>query len=205
MSGPARGFTLLELLVALAIFAVLGVTAYAGLDTVLNARDRIDAKSEQLGRLQMLFVVIGRDLVQATDRGVRDNYGDPLPALFGSDAGLEFTRAGWRNPAGLPRSQLQRVAYALTDGSLTRASWDVLDRAQDSAPHTTVLLGDVTALELRYLDEAGGWHSDWPAQGSSGTTAALPRAVEVTVEVKGWDRIMRLFPLAGAPVQAAAS
>ena len=59
MTTGQRGFTLLELLVSLAIFAILGVAAYAGLDAVLNAKDRIEAKADQLGRLQMLFVLMG--------------------------------------------------------------------------------------------------------------------------------------------------
>ncbi len=195
MTSSQRGFTLLELLVALAIFAVLGVAAYAGLDAVLGAKDRIEAKSDQLGRLQMLFVLMGRDIEQAADRGVRDNFGDPLPPMFGNDTAFEFTRAGWRNPAGLKRSELQRVSYGLSDEALTRASWDVLDRAQDSEPRRARLLDDVSALEIRYLDGAGEWRSEWPAAGSSGTQ--LPRAVEVTLEVKEWGRITRLFRVSG--------
>lgn len=204
---PARGFTLLELLVALAIFAVLGVAAYAGLDVVLDAKDRIETKAEQLGRLQMLFVLMGRDIEQTVDRRVRDNYGDPLPGMIGTDTALEFTRAGWRNPAGLKRSQLQRVAYGLKDETLTRASWDVLDRAQDSEPHTATLLADVSGLEIRYLDRAGEWRFDWPpGSAAQATTAAqLPRAIEITLDVKGWGKIVRLYRVADIPAQAAPS
>ncbi|MGE0370288.1 MAG: type II secretion system minor pseudopilin GspJ [Gammaproteobacteria bacterium] len=207
MSAPARGFTLLELLVALAIFAVLGVAAYAGLDVVLDAKNRIEAKADKLGRLQMLFVIIGRDIEQASGRGVRDNFGDPLPSMFGNDTALEFTRAGWRNPAGLKRSQLQRVGYALRDETLTRVRWDVLDRAQDSEPRSADLLGEVVAFEIRYLDGSGEWRGEWPAAGGAagGGGAQLPRAIEITLDVKDWGRITRLFRVADAPARALTS
>lgn len=203
--APERGFTLLELLVALAIFAVLGVIAYGGLDVILDAKSRVETRTEQLGKLQMLFIVMGRDIEQALDRGVRDNYGDPVASMLGTDAALEFTRAGWRNPTGLKRSHLQRVAYAVSNNTLRRASWDVLDRAQDSEAHDTALLGDVTGFGIRYLDGAGEWRFDWPPPGEAAAQPPLPRAIEISLDVTGWGRIVRLFRVADAPAQATAS
>jgi general secretion pathway protein J len=87
-----------------------------------------------------------------------------------------------------------------------RASWDVLDRAQNTEPRSANLLAGVTALEIRYLDGAGEWHLDWPPASTSAPTAAtrLPRAIEINLDIKDWGRITRLFRVA-APQQAAAS
>ena len=109
--------------------------------------------------------------------------------------------------AGLRRSQLQRVAYALADENFTRASWDVLDRAQDSEPRSARLLAGVTDLEIRYLDGAGEWRPDWPPASTAApaTATRLPRAIEITLDVKDWGRITRLFRVAAPQQQAAAS
>ena len=197
------GFTLLELLVALGIFALLAAMAYGGLNTVMKAKAVTDKHATRLSQLQMTFLWLGRDIEQTVERSIRDEYGDNQAAVLGVEAGryqLELTRAGWRNPAGRARSNLQRVAYGLRDGELIRAYWRVLDRAQDSQPLETVLLDGVNKLELRFLDDKNQWTDSWPdntlGSQSGDTPSAPPRAVEVTVETEAEGSITRLFRVA---------
>lgn len=196
-----HGFTLLELLVALGIFALLAAMGYSGLNSVMTARKVTDQHAQRLSQLQMTFLWLGRDIEQAVDRSIRDEYGDPQPAMLGVETGryqLELTRTGWRNPAGRARSNLQRVAYGLRDGNLIRAYWNVLDRAQDSQPLETVLLEGVDQLELRFLNASNTWQDSWPGGQTGGAVSTVPpKAVEVTLETKAEGRITRLFRVPG--------
>ncbi len=195
------GFTLLELMVALAIFGLLAAMAYGGLDTVLKQGQATDAHAARLAQLQMSFLWLGRDIEQTVNRPVRDEYGTLLLALQGSEFGryqLELTRNGWNNPTGRPRSSLQRVAWGVKDGKLIRAYWNVLDRAQDSLPLESEMLDGVTKLELRFLSPNRQWSNSWPnAALGSAANQAQPRAVEVTLETEAEGRIIRLFRVPG--------
>ncbi len=194
------GFTLLELLIALAIFAVLSTLAYGSLRAALFNREQSLERTEQLARLQMAFLFLGRDLRQVVNRPVRDTWGDSKPPIHTPQQAyrLEFTRNGWNNPAYTRRSTLQRVAYAVKDGSLIRYSWLMLDRSDEKPTYTQPLLDGVDEFELRFLNRKLKWSKTWPAlnQGQEEKQSTLPVAVEVTVELAGWGRIRRLFPLA---------
>jgi general secretion pathway protein J len=208
-TSPRRptGFTLIELLVALAIFAIMSVIAYGGLRSVLDARDRAATSADRLAELQLAFTIIGRDLEQAVDRPIRDEFGDAEPAMEGSEKNLEFTRGGWRNPAGLQRSEMQRVGYALEGEELQRWTWSVLDRAQNSEPRSTTLLAGVQEFSLRYLDPGREWRDFWPTGQAAvpGADGTLPIAVEVSVTTERWGRITRLFRVVpGLPASAPA-
>ena len=202
----ARGFTLMELLVALGLFAVLSLIAYQGLQVILDGRARAAAESDRIHVLQALFSVLGRDLEQAISRAVRDGFGDLQPALLGDSGRLEFSRAGLRNPAAFRRSHLQRVAYRLEEDRLLRLTWPVLDRAPDSLPREATLAAGIEELEFRYLDAQRRWSNQWPPSTLSGSMAGgeppppLPLAVEVNLTVQGWGRLQRLFLLPQAIV-----
>lgn len=203
----SQGFTLLELLISLAIFALIAAMAYTGLNQVLASRSKSDQQAQQLAEVQRAFTFIGRDIEQTVPRKIRDDYGDLQPALVGNITGdylLEFTHTGWRNPANNPRSNLQRVAYTLRDDKLIRAIWYMLDRAQDSKPYESELMSGVKDFELRYMNKAHDWVTGWPddltASGSgSGSAPDLspPLAVEVTIDSKTFGKITRVFPVPG--------
>lgn len=194
----SRGFTLLELVVAMAVFAIMAAIAYSGLNNVLIARQLTETHSEQLHQLQLAMSWFARDIEQIVNRGVRSEYGEMLPPVVGNDFEgylLELTRGGWRNPANQPRSHLQRVAYAVRDEQLVRAYWRVLDRAEDSKPFENVLLDGVKSVEIRYLGADDEWRTSWPELAATGNVApaVLPRAIEVNVDTKQFGKITRLM------------
>lgn len=192
------GFTLLELLVATAVFAVLSSLAYGGLSAVLSARDETRRQAQRLQEVQTALQMLEQDLAQAVVRSIRDENGETRPAMLGSTEQniLELTRAGWANPAEQPRSSQRRVAYGHKDGELLRASWYVLDRAQDTLAQQNVVLTGVQAWHLRFLDSERAWREEWPPLGA-GAATPFPLAVEVSMELRDWGVIRRLLRLPG--------
>ncbi len=199
--GAECGFTLLELLVALAIFAALSVMAYGGLKAVLDTRSQTDQQAGRLAELQIAIHVMEQDLVYAVARGIRDELGTPQPAMMGGSTaglGLELTRAGWVNPLREQRSTLQRVGYRVEDQALYRVSWPALDRPQGLQPNEARILDEVSGLAVRFLDAQGEWHEQWPLPSdASQDSPALPVAVELSVTLSDWGAITRLFRIPG--------
>lgn len=194
MARPSveRGFTLLELIVAIAIFALVSVIAFSGLQTTLTTRDLVQAQAERLIELQRAFMLMQQDISQATDRGIRDRFGDVRGPMLLEVDGLEWTRGGAPNPAGLPRSALQRVGYTLEDGALLRRQWQALDQPYDPVVRSRALLQDVEALEFRFLSDDKQWLETWPPAGTGG----LPRAIEVRLRLTDLGEVHRMFLLA---------
>lgn len=196
----ARGFTLLELLIAIAIFALLGLGTYRMLDSVLQTDKVTRAHEMQLRDLVRALAAFERDVLQVQNRPVRDPFGDPRAALLGEDLNspaLELTRGGWRNPLGQTRSSLQRVRWQLSGEQWQRQYWGVLDQAQDSQPQVQQALDGVTRIQFRYLDTKGNWQTSWPPQSNNPSDAVklLPQAVELVLEHRRYGELRRLLRL----------
>ncbi|MES9861923.1 MAG: type II secretion system minor pseudopilin GspJ [Candidatus Thiodiazotropha sp. LLP2] len=197
-----QGFTLLELLIAITIFAILATFAYSGLKVVLDTEHQTSQYSKRMSQLQLALSLIQRDIEQAIDRPIRDQHGDELAAIVsGGFSGtlLELTRGGYANPMKLPRSNLQRIAYQIEEETLYRLTWRILDRAQDSEPHRYKLIENIEELELVYFDHELKKQNQWPPNKfdpDSGKKPGLPIAIEMNLELKDWGKIRRLFALA---------
>lgn len=203
MNTPTHGFTLLELLVALAVFSIMAIAAYSGLRNVLYTRAAVEEQNRRLAAVQMAVYRLEQDIEQTTPRGIRDEYGEPQGALLGdplADDRLTLTRAGWDNSLGQQRANLQRVTYRLRDGRLWRLYWPVLDRGGPIEPRETLLLDRVREFKARFLDQ-DDWRDDWPPppkeEDSKPDPDRLPRAVEIRLILEDWGEITRLLPLPG--------
>lgn len=200
----AKGFTLLEVLIAISITALIGLGAWQLLNSAIRTYELGQESLQSLSLLQRTQLAIERDFSQIVPRAIRDEFGDYQAALQSSEDfySVQLTRAGWRNPLQEKRSELQRVAYELNEGELLRHHWKVLDRAQDSSPVTRRLLEDVVSFEIAYLNDSDAWVDEWPPQVNEASSesqdkmleyANLPRAVRVVLEHPRYGSITRYF------------
>jgi general secretion pathway protein J len=199
----SRGFTLIELLIAMAIVAVIGIMALGGLSEVIRQQTIARERAERWKEIQFTMRIIGQDLAQVHPRPTREELGEAwMPSVRidpNAQFAMELSRGGWANPAGFPRGTVLRVAYDWEDGTLVRFHWPVMDRTLDTPPVRTELLADVEDIELRFLDQAGTWHLEWPPLEMQGPErlVARPRAVEFTVELADFGRIWRTVETGG--------
>ena len=208
-----RGFTLVEVLIALAITAFVSTIAYTSLSTVITGMERTRENSQRAYAVNRAWMIISRDLRQFVSRPVRDEFGQQEPALQGGPAArytLSLTRSGWHNPNAHPRSNLQRVNYRLEDDALWRDSYPVLDRAGDTEPASVKLLEGVEQLRLEFLgsmNQARGtassldtrqWSESWIADSSQpDTVLPPPAALQLTLQLEDWGELRRLYELPG--------
>ena len=192
----AHGFTLLELLVAISIFSILGLGSYQLLQSVGDSHARVRDSINSYIKLNQALTTIQRDFNQFLPRPVRDEYGEPLLAITfeGEDYLVEFTRGGWPNPSGRPRSELQRVAYNIDydEKVLTRYFWLVLDRAEDSEPVVQKLLEGVTDFQINGVMTNAERAGDLATEEAS---AGTPAGVELVIATEKLGDVRRIFQL----------
>jgi general secretion pathway protein J len=205
--NKTRGFTLLELLVAMFIAAIMFAMGYGALHQALNSQGSVKEHQARLTELQTAMRVMEQDLVQLEPRPIRAPIGYSwLPALQGSPGSqpvAQFTRGGWDNPKGWQRPGLQRVAYILENGTLRREHWTVLDPPQASTTVKRDLLTHVKSITLRFMDASHQWQTQWPAATVAGGFASevslrsRPIAIELTLDTDDWGKIVRILEIPG--------
>jgi general secretion pathway protein J len=187
-----RGFTLVELMVALFIFGVLAAAGVMLLSNSVTAQGVVKAHLDDMALIQRASAAMSADLAQATARISRNEEGKFVPAFWAQSADenqplVRFVRGGWSNLDGAPRSTLQKVEYWYADGSLERRGYSMLDGAVAGEP--SPLLESIDAVTMRYRDEKGDWRDNWqPTQPD-----LLPRAVEMVITRKNEAPLTLLF------------
>ena len=209
MSTRQRGFTLLELLVAMFIAAMMFAIGYGAINQAMKNQDALKEQQARMKEVLTAMRTIEQDFVQLEPRPIRQPIGDGyLPALIGqSDPTAQPTvvlsRGGWNNPTGVQRPGLQRVAYFFEKNVLRREYYTVMDPVQQSTTVKRDLLTKVKSVTFRYMDVSRTWQTQWPPTSVAGATAQLstlrirPIAVEITLETEDWGKLVRIIEVAG--------
>ena len=197
-----KAFTLIEVLVAFAIFGILAAFAYGALSQTLLSAEILGERMDRLQAIQKSVRYLSHDFLQLAPRPVRQELGDSFdPALltdFSSEFALELTHGGWSNPVALPRGTLQRSAYRLEDDELVRYYWTVLDRTLSNEAIGVTILDGVESLLFRYLLDSGDWIEQWQPPTLPGPLGLRqrPRAVEIVLTLQDEGEIRRIIEIA---------
>jgi len=191
------GFTLIEVLVALALFAIMSGIAYRGLGGALDARARIVDDNRKWREVALAFAMIERDVSAAANRVARSRDDLPLPAFTGNapelsrePAALEFSRMGDGD------APARRVAYRLHGSALELLAYPSIDAAPRDEPASYALLTGVRSMATRFLDAKGDWQASWPAPSADAARKSpLPRAVALTITLESGEDMTRVFAL----------
>ena len=186
-----QGFTLFEMIIAVSIFALMGVVAFGGLTHMTRTGEAVGDANDRLSDLQFAVVYLNRDWTQVSTRAIRNQYGDEESNIVIEENVLTFTRSGWSNLLAQPRSSLQRVQYLLVDNKLVRRHWRSLDQAAGEEPIQVVLLNNVESFEVEFQNAAGQPIELWPI--GPGSTASTPILLAFRLELPDMGVITRLL------------
>ncbi len=197
-----RGFTLIEVLVALAVFAIMAALAYGALSQTLLSAEILSDRMDRLQALQRTMRILADDFQQLSPRPIRneisDGFGPALDTSFNSGFALELTHGGWNNPIALPRGTMQRSAYRIEDDELIRYHWRVLDRTFSNVPVSVALIDGVESIVFLFMKSDGEWSEKWPPTNQPGPVGARlrPRAVQIVLTLANEGEITRLVEVA---------
>ena len=208
MDRSSQGFTLVELLIALFITAIMFAMGYGAVNQTLAHRGELEEQQARLLAVQTTIRLFAQDFGQIVARPVREPVGTGWqPAVLStansnSTAGgqvlVSLTRGGWANPAGIQRPALQRVTYSFENGVLRREYYPVLDATLANKIIRRDVLEDVRSVTVRYLEKPEQWAEQWPTKPVDVNSAyqeqrQRPLGIEVAIELEDWGKIVRLF------------
>lgn len=193
-----KGFTLIEILVALSVFAIIATITSSSLYYAFTTRTRVSAQAERLNSIQLAVSMMQQDVSQIVDRAIRGNDMRLFPVMVGQERYLEFTRDGESNPGSMEkRSTLKRIALVCEDDKLIRRTWSTLDPKDRDAYEDKILLDQLTSCHFNYLNQSLELLNEWREQAVTANQKkeTFPKAVQINVRIKDWGDMNLLFTI----------
>ena len=191
-----HGFTLIEVLIALTLFAILAAITSSSMYYAFNARARVSAQADRLNALQLTISIIKQDTTEIATRPIRGNEFHLFPAFVGLSDYIELTRGGLPNPNGAEkRSTLKRLALLCRDNQLIRRSWSTLDAPNHDIFEDKVLLSNLDDCHFAFLDANLQLLSEWRSNSMPNATTIkmLPKAIQLNLAMPDWGKGTFLF------------
>lgn len=199
MKRPRHGFSLIELLVAVAVFALASALAWTGLSALTDTRQHLAQEQQQFAAVQRSVDFLARDLATAAARPVRVGRGGRQAALVGDPRRVVLTRMGVASELQSSDSALERVVWLVDNKALVRGHYTVLDRPDNLSLVKRTMDDGIRDFVLHYLGQDGRWHEQWPpADQEQPDPEQLPRAVEFRIQFKSLGEIRRVVELPAA-------
>ncbi|HIF9114128.1 TPA: type II secretion system minor pseudopilin GspJ [Photobacterium damselae] len=202
-SARNKGFTLLEVLVAIGVFAMLSLSAYQVLNGVQRSNVQSQEHNQRISEIQRAMIIMGNDFSQIVARQTRSNDEEPSKKLVesgeylldSSSQGILFARDGWQNPEAMfPRGDVTKVGYRIVDDNLERVWFRYPDNTAGTEPLVKVILPNVTEMKLEFYTDKR-WIKNWDSEGK------LPEGIKVTLKLKDFGYIDRVFVLPKAELE----
>lgn len=198
ISPQQKGFTLLEVIVAISIFAIISLTSFSLLDTIVKSEEKSAQRVNGINEIQRAFILIERDFLQISRRSARIDGEDPTTDFIITDnnayestsQGIGFVRGGWTNPRLLlPRGDMQSVVYQVNDETLERIHVNFVDASLSEEPKIRKLLTGINEISFEFFD-GNKWNKTY--EGND-----LPLAIAIELDTKEFGLIKRKFLVAG--------
>lgn len=195
----SKGFTLIEVMVAIAVFATLSFSAYQVVNQVQRSNQQSLEKSERIKQLQRSLVFLDNDFRQMAPRPFRTDGEKASEQLLVADEyfldsesqAILFVRLGWKNPQqAFPRGEITKVAYRVIEGTMERLWWRYPDTPVGQDPVITPLINDVEALAFEFYD-GKKWQKKWTLKNQ------LPKATKLIMTFKDYGDVERIYLTSG--------
>ncbi|WP_158658142.1 type II secretion system minor pseudopilin GspJ [Agarilytica rhodophyticola] len=210
-ANKSQGLTLIEVLIAVFILSLVAVISFQSLDASVRSKEAVEDNLAKLARVDRVWLLLEADLKNALSHTRRQTLGpgsgSDIPAMVvednSEDYWLTLLRGGHANPLNFVRTEVIRVGYRVEDDVLWRDVWYNLASVDSELAQQRKVVDGIENIQVRLLSpdassfSAGPWLERWPQQQASEGEGAggLPLAIEITMEIEGYNEVKRLFSL----------
>lgn len=196
----STGFTLIELMIAIMIFAIISLISYRIISSLLKTKQVVTAAQNKWGGISQSINRMGLAIQDAIPLVIRDGNGNVQPAVLGKnkldtayDAQLELTVGGSIGDPVYGITPPKRIGFRYNAGTLYMISWPVLNRVPTTAPRVDVLLKNVSIFTVNFLYPDKQWRDTWPLDAPSITQ--LPTGIKINITMNSGEQIFRQWAI----------